>query len=78
MSLRQFFTTQLVATCALCLSQRAHGNTTPAKLEAALLADGWRQVELENAERVYGGIICDFCARLEDAGETIQITRETT
>lgn len=75
MNLRRFFTTQLVATCALCHAQRAYEGATPAKLEKALLDVGWQAVEIETDERVYGGIVCEFCARFAENGQLILETK---
>lgn len=35
---------------------------TKTKLQDSLVRRGWRQVEIQTPERIYGGLACDFCA----------------
>ena len=49
------------AVCALW-GQAASSAGTAARVEKALRAAGWQAVELQTPARVYGGLVCCYCA----------------
>ena len=49
------------AVCALCGKEASYAGTG-ARVEKALRAAGWQEVELQTPARVYGGLVCCYYA----------------
>jgi ribosomal protein L34E len=48
------------AVCALCGREVSCAGTA-ARVEKALRAVGWQEIELQTPTRVYGGLACPYC-----------------
>lgn len=49
------------ALCALCGTEASYAGTAR-QVEKHLRAAGWQEIELRTPVRVYGGLVCRYCA----------------